>query len=47
MDWREAKVDSGASVEAADGPLGTLEEVIVRPQTGQLSHLVAPRGAPT
>ena len=47
MDWREAQVDPGASVEAADGPLGTVEEVIVSPQTGQLSHLVARRGATT
>ena len=47
MDWRETRVDPGASVEAADGPLGTVEEVFVSPHTGELSHLVARRGATT
>ncbi len=47
MDWREAQVDPGASVEAADGPLGTVEDVVIRPQTGELSHLVARRGSTT
>jgi len=47
MDWREAQVDPGASVEAADGPLGTVEDVVISPQTGALSHLVARLGATT
>ena len=47
MDWRETQVDPGASVEAADGPLGTVEEVFISPQTGALSHLVARRGSTT
>lgn len=47
MDWREAQVDPGASVEAADGPLGTVEDVVISPQTGELSHLVARLGATT
>ena len=47
MDWRETQVDPGASVEAADGPLGTVEEVFVSPQTGALSHLVARLGSTT
>jgi len=47
MDWRETQVDPGASVEAADGPLGTVEEVMVSPQTGTLSHLVARLGSTT
>ena len=47
MDWRKVQVDPGASVEATDGQLGTVEEVIVSPQTGELTHLVARRGATT
>lgn len=47
MDWREAQVDPGASVEAADGPLGTVEDVVISPRTGELSHLVARRGSTT
>src|SRR3712207_9466666 len=47
MDWRETTVDPGASVEATDGPLGTVEEVFVSPRTGELSHLVARRGSTT
>jgi uncharacterized protein (TIGR02271 family) len=47
MDWRETQVDPGASVEAADGPLGTVEDVVVDPQTRAVSHLVARRGSTT
>ena len=47
MDWRETQIDPGASVEAADGPFGTVEDVVVSPQTGTVSHLVARRGSTT
>ena len=34
----------GAAVEATDGRLGTLEEAVVRPETGELVYLVVRRG---
>ena len=36
------QVEPGASVEARDGRLGTVDEVIVRPETGELAYLVIP-----
>jgi len=43
MNWRETQIDPGATVEAADGPLGTVEEVFVSPKTGEMTHLVVRR----
>jgi uncharacterized protein (TIGR02271 family) len=34
----------GAAVEASDGRLGTVEEVVVRPASGELAYLVVRRG---
>jgi uncharacterized protein (TIGR02271 family) len=34
----------GAAVEATDGRLGTVDQVVVRPQTGELSYVVVRRG---
>jgi uncharacterized protein (TIGR02271 family) len=37
-------VRPGAAVEAADGRMGTVDRVVVRPQTGELSYLIVRRG---
>jgi len=37
-------VEPGAVVEARDGRLGTVEQVAVRPETGELAYLVVRRG---
>ncbi len=37
-------VEPGAAVEARDGRLGTVDEVIVRPETGDVAYLVIRRG---
>jgi uncharacterized protein (TIGR02271 family) len=42
--WTGAHIDHGAAVEATDGRLGTVDEVIVQPETGELSYLVVHRG---
>lgn len=44
MDPRDVQVEPGAVVAATDGRLGTVDEVIVRPDTGELSFLVIRRG---
>ena len=41
---RDVEVEPGAVVEATDGRLGTVDEVIVQPTTGELSYLVLRRG---
>ena len=41
---RELEVDPGAVVEATDGRLGTVDEVVVQPSTGELAYLVLRRG---
>ncbi len=41
---RELEIEPGAVVEAVDGRLGTVDEVIVQPTTGELSYLVLRRG---
>lgn len=40
----QVQVEPGASVEARDGRFATVEEVIVRPETGALAYLVVRRG---
>ncbi|CAA9287630.1 MAG: hypothetical protein AVDCRST_MAG77-4385 [uncultured Chloroflexi bacterium] len=37
-------VEPGAGVEARDGRLGVVEQVVVRPETGELAYLVVRRG---
>jgi len=44
MQAPEVPVEPGAVVEASDGRLGTVEEVFIRPETGELSYLVVRRG---
>jgi uncharacterized protein (TIGR02271 family) len=41
---RETGIRPGAGVEATDGRLGTVDEVRVRPETGELALLVVRRG---
>jgi uncharacterized protein (TIGR02271 family) len=44
MAREDVTVDTGAAVLATDGRLGTVDEVIVRPETGALAYLVVRRG---
>ncbi len=44
MEPREVPFDPGAVVEASDGRVGTVDEVVVRPETGELVYLVVRRG---
>lgn len=44
MEPQQARVDPGASVEATDGHVGTVDEIIVRPNTGELVYLTVRRG---
>ncbi len=43
MDARQGQVDPGAVVEASDGRLGTVEEVIARPGSGEMMSLLVTR----
>ena len=44
MESREWQIEPGATVEATDGRFGTVEEVIVRPRTGEPVYLVIRHG---
>jgi uncharacterized protein (TIGR02271 family) len=44
MDSQRMEVVPGAVVEARDGRLGTADEVVVRPESGELAYLVVRRG---
>jgi uncharacterized protein (TIGR02271 family) len=44
QDVQHVQVDTGAAVLATDGRLGTVDEVIVRPESGTLAYLVVRRG---
>lgn len=44
MDPHSMQFDPGAAVEASDGRVGTVDEVVVRPETGALAYLVVRRG---
>lgn len=44
MRVEETPIRAGTAVEATDGRLGTVDEVIVRPETGELAYLVVRRG---
>src|SRR4051812_25023815 len=40
----ESVIRPGASVDATDGRLGTVDEVLVRPETGALATVIVRRG---
>ncbi len=44
MEYQKVQFDPGAVVEASDGRVGTVDEVVVRPETGELVYLVVRRG---
>jgi uncharacterized protein (TIGR02271 family) len=44
MESRRAQIEPGAAVEATDGLLGTVDEVIVRPGNGELAYLTVRHG---
>ncbi len=44
MQVEETSIRAGTAVEATDGRLGTVDEVIVRPESGELAYLVVRRG---
>ena len=44
MSVQQTVIRPGAGVDAADGRLGTVDEVRVRPETGELALLVVRRG---
>jgi len=44
MSASETVIRPGASVDATDGRLGTVDEVLVRPETGELVTLIVRRG---
>ena len=44
MDQDETRIEPGALVTASDGPLGTVRQVVVQPETGDLAYLVVGRG---
>ena len=44
MSAQQTEIRPGAGVDATDGRLGTVEEVRVRPETGELALLVVRRG---
>jgi uncharacterized protein (TIGR02271 family) len=44
METRASRIERGALVAASDGHLGTVQEVIVAPETGELAYLVVNRG---
>lgn len=41
---QDVRIDPGAAVEATDGRLGTVDEVVVRPDDGGLAYIVVRRG---
>jgi len=41
---QDLHIEPGAVVEASDGRLGTVDEVIVRPETGDLAYIIVRRG---
>ena len=45
MEPQRVQVDPGAVVEASDGRLGTVDEVMTRPDTGELATLLVRRDA--
>ena len=45
MEPQRVQVDPGAVVEASDGRLGTVDEVLTRPDTGELTSLLVRRDA--
>jgi len=44
MEPRGARIEPGAAVEATDGLLGTVDEVIVRPGSGEIVYLTVRHG---
>lgn len=42
--WQDVRIDPGAAVEATDGRLGTVDEVIVHPDGGGLAYVAVRRG---
>lgn len=43
MTSQKMQIEPGAQVEASDAPLGTVSEVVVRPETGELAYLLVRR----
>jgi uncharacterized protein (TIGR02271 family) len=41
---QDLRIEPGAAVEASDGRLGTVDEVVIRPEDGGLAYLVVRRG---
>lgn len=44
MEQQRVQVDPGATVDATDGRFGMVDQVIVRPETGELAYLIVQRG---
>jgi sporulation protein YlmC with PRC-barrel domain len=46
LSLNELAVQRGARVEATDGPVGVVDDLVVAPETGRITHLVLREGHP-